>query len=147
MKKLKLKLYLAHNLYTRKKIRKVELALEKKYNIELANPFYDRKRKHIKKIDKGICTRWEFGGKECIDIVMNDCEMIDNSNGVLAIVSELSQHIGTILEIAYAFHHKKLVYVITDTFYNHPWIRVYANKRFRNFDEFENWLEKEGYKK
>jgi len=36
----KLRLYLAHNLNTRKQIRKNELELESKYNIEVVNPFY-----------------------------------------------------------------------------------------------------------
>ena len=141
----KLKLYLAHNLDTRKQIRKIELELEKNYNIELVNPFYDTKRDDIQKIDKGINTRWEISMKKCKNLVKRDLSNITRSDGLLAVVIKPS--IGTTLEIGYAKATNKKIFVISEIYIKHPWIKVYADKRFRNFKAFENWLKKEGYKK
>lgn len=141
----KLKLYLAHNLDTRKQIREIELELERKYNIELVNPFYDTVRDDIKKIDEGVNTRWEISMKACKNLVKRDLSNITRSDGLLAIIIKPS--IGTTLEIGYAKATGKKIFIISEIYIKHPWIKVYATKRFKNFIAFENWLIKEGYKK
>jgi nucleoside 2-deoxyribosyltransferase len=145
MSEKKLKLYLAHNLYERHKVRKIELSLEKLFNISLMNPFYDRDRIHIKKLDNKECTRGQFNYADCSDIVKHDKEMIDNCEGIVAYISDNQFHVGTILEIAYAYHCHKIIYIISTKFYNHPWFRVYATKRFKTWIEFIQFLMLRGY--
>lgn len=137
-KKNMLDLYLAHNLNIRDKIRKIELQLEKTYNINLHNPFYDSKRDDIKKIDTGQRTRWEIPIEECRKLVRRDLANITRRDGLLTIIEKPS--IGTTLEIAHTRQKKKLIIVISEKFIYHPWIRVYADERFKNIEELELWL-------
>lgn len=141
----KLILYLAHNLNDRHEVRNVELAIESILNVDLRNPFYDRDRTHIKKIDNKECDRFDFTLSECYNIVKHDKEMIDESEGIVAVISENECHVGTILEIAYAYHCHKMIYIISNKFYNHAWLRVYATDRFRNWKSFIRFLTMEGY--
>lgn len=140
-----LKLYLAHNLDIRHEIRQIELMLEKKYNVKLFNPFYDSKRNDIDRIDNGSKDKWELTMKECKDIVENDLSNITKQDGVLAIVKEPS--IGTTLEIAHARINNKLIFVISEKYINHPWIRVYVDYCFRSIKEFEYFLIGNGYRR
>lgn len=141
------KLYLAHDLYRRKELRIYQRRmnfLSIKY--KLINPFYDRNRYHIKLLDSGKANRWEFGIVECKDIVKHDKEMIRECDGVVAVITDNNFHVGTILEIGYADCLKKSIkpnfkiYVVSKKFYNHPWIRTYADKRFKNLDELAEFL-------
>ena len=142
---MKLKLYLAHDLNARHEIRRIELSLEKVFNISLMNPFYDRDRTHIKKLDNHECNRWDFNYTDCLDIVKHDKEMIDDCDGIVAVISDNNFHVGTILEIAYAYHCHKTIYIISTKFYNHAWFRVYATKRFRTWNDFIQFLMIRGY--
>jgi hypothetical protein len=144
MKK-KLDLYLAHNLDRRHEIRILELELEKKYNLNLCNPFYDTNRADIKQIDSGERTRWTLSLDDCQALVKNDLKNIDNRDGLFTIIHEPT--IGTSLEIAHAHENGKLVIVVSERYSDHPWIRVYANYRFKTLDEFIQWLKKNGYKR
>lgn len=138
--KRKLKLYLAHSLETRKEIRKIELEIEKEFDVELFNPFYDTDaRDDIKRIDSGETTRWELDMKACEGIVDRDLNAVADCDGIVAIFLE-SASIGTCLEIGYARQIGKLIFFISEKYYNHPWIRVYADYRFKNIDEFEMFL-------
>lgn len=153
----KLKLYLAHNFDDRFKIRKIEKRLEKVYNIELLNPFYDVKRHDVRKLDEIGITRKEIYGKiqlwnkkTCGLLVERDLKAIRQSDGLLTIIH--SATIGTSMEIiSCAYFYRMPVYIITNTHYGHPWIKymVYISKGklFKNLKELEIWLEKEGYKK
>lgn len=144
MKK-KLDLYLAHNLDRRHEIRIIELELERKYNLNLCNPFYDTKRTDIKKIDSGTQTRWTLDPEACKAIVKNDLDNIDNRDGLFAIIHEPS--LGTAFEIAHAWETGKMVIIISENYIDHPWVRVYATHRFRTLDEFMDWMDKNGYKR
>lgn len=139
----KLKLYLAHNLNDRYEIRKIELELEKKYDIELVNPFYDIVRDDIKDLDEGRGNRYQLPMKRCVEVVKRDLNMILRCDGILAIIK--SPSIGTTLEIAYAKQFYRRIYIISEKYIDHPWIKVYANRTFRNIDEFENWLRRNKY--
>jgi nucleoside 2-deoxyribosyltransferase len=140
MNKRKLKLYLAHSLETRTAIRKIELEIEDDFNIELYNPFYDNpNRDDIHDIDSGKTTRWELDLKHCEDIVDRDLNAIDECDGIVAIFLD-SSSIGTCLEIGYARQTGKMIFFISEKYYNHPWIRVYADYRFKNIDEFKMFL-------
>jgi len=133
-----LRLYLAHNLNDRHEIRKIELELEKEFDIELLNPFYDVKREDIEEMDTGKITRWEFTLQQCREIVNRDLSGIDSCDGLLAIIKTPS--IGTTLEIAYAFQHKKVIHIVSENFHSHPWLRVYADQRFVTIDDYKKYL-------
>jgi len=153
----KLKLYLAHNFDDRFKIRKIEHRLEKNYNLELYNPFYDTVRDDVRKLDKLGVTRKEIYGKmqvwskkKCKSLVERDLKAIRHSDGLLTII--YSATIGTSMEIiSCAYFYRMPVFIITKTHFGHAWLKYMANtsngKIFKNLKEFENWLEKEGYKK
>lgn len=153
----KLKLYLAHNFNDRFKIRKIERKLEKKYNIELVNPFYDVKRDDVRKLDKIGETRKELYGKMqlwdekmCESLVERDLRAIRHSDGVFTIIHFPS--IGTSMEIiSCAYFYRMPVYIITKSHFAHPWLRHMAyisnGKIFKNLKEFEKWLVKESHEK
>jgi len=131
-------LYLAHNLDDRHWIREWEIEAEKRCHIKLINPFYDCKRTDIKDIDSGKVTRWTLSYDRCKRLVKRDLKAIDRSQGILAFVNG---SIGTTLEIGYARATGKQIFIISEKFYNHPWLRVYATKRFKTKEEFEKWLQ------
>lgn len=142
--------YLAHNFYDRKQIREWELKIEKKYHINLDNPFYDNDRNDIKELDKlkdGSPEQLQYfkernTPKMCYDIVEGDLEMIRKSDGLLTIIDNVS--IGTSMEIIMASRiYKVPVFVITNIVESHPWIRYFATKIFKTKEEFENWCENE----
>jgi len=134
----KLKLYLAHNLDTRHEIRKWELYIEKNYNIELVNPFYDNKRNDIADLDAGKITRWQLNDKRCHALVKRDLKAVDDCEGILAFVTH--GVIGTMLEIGHARATRKKIFIISKDYIMHPWVRVYADYRFATKEEFEEWL-------
>jgi nucleoside 2-deoxyribosyltransferase len=144
----KLKLYLTHQFKYRHIIREIELDIEKKYNIILDNPFYDAdKRQDIEKADNGI--QREFTQQDCIDIVNNDLNMINESDGVLAIISD-EETLGSYMEIFYcAFVLNKPVYMICplNSIRKHIWIRCFSCEQFEDLIKFEEWLMENGYEK
>lgn len=146
----KLKLYLAHSLEVRKTIRKLELQLEKKFNIELVNPFYDVDRPEIKRMDKGKQNRLDFTLKKCIKIREKDLDLIINCDGLLCIVFKSNKMIGSFKEMCFAYENNKPVYLISFEKYarNHLWNRAETlDKTFKSIKEFKKWLVKEGYEK
>jgi nucleoside 2-deoxyribosyltransferase len=136
-----IRLYLAHNLNVRKKIRKLELQIEKECNIDLLNPFYDTDRDDIEDIDKGLTTRWELPYENCVNLVAKDKGNIDKCDALVAIIEKPS--IGTTLEIAYAKQQGKKVIVVSEVYSEHPWIRVYADYTFSSLQSFKDFI-KEG---
>jgi len=150
----KLKLYIAHNFYSRQKIRKIELKLEAEFNLQLDNPFYDNDRNDIKSLDK-----LPEGGKEqkkyfmernteemCEAIVEGDLDMIRKSDGLFTIITAAS--IGTSMEIIWAARVLRMpVYIVTKNYYYHPWIQKHATKRFKTLQEFKQFLTDLGLKR
>ena len=143
-------LYLAHNFNIRKAIRRWELKIEGKFNINLDNPFYDHDRNDIKALDKleddspeQVKYFKERNTLTMVDsIVEGDLELIRKSDGLLTKIK--SPSIGTSMEIFFASRILRIpVYIITTAkLASHPWIKKHATMTFSNMDEFEKFLEK-----
>ena len=137
-----MKLYLAHPVEKRHWIREQELICEKDTKIELINPFYDLIRPEIIEIDKGNIQPMDES-LDYISIVNRDLLNIYESDAVIAFIGE-EPSIGTTCEIWFAISIGRPVYIITEKFGMHPWIR-YATKisngrAFKNFDEFKEYI-------
>ena len=151
MKIKKLDLYLAHSFDRRHEFRILELELEKNYNLNLLNPFFDIMNRKDRRLILSKASRTQSAiehkrtQKECEELVYRDLGNIDNRDGILTIVHEPS--LGTAFEISHAHKTGKLVFIISEKFCDHPWIRVYADYRFKIIDEFIQWLDDNGYKK
>lgn len=152
MKTLPNKFYIAHGLYSRKKVHKIQTMLEKRYTLELINPFYQAYRDEIVKLDSfgGKNERKYYGKmqsrftmKTCCKIVEQDLEMLDKCDGVLAIID--GHIVGTAMEIQYAKLMGKHVWIVAYKYHNHPWIRAYADRLFPNIRTFEQFLKRMGY--
>jgi len=144
-------LYLAHNFNIRKQMRKWELKIEGKFNINLDNPFYDHDRNDIKALDKleddspeQVKYFKERNTLTMVDsIVEGDLELIRKSDGLVTKIK--SPSIGTSMEIFFASRILRIpVYIITNSrIANHPWIKKHATMTFNNTKEFENFVERE----
>ena len=143
-------LYLAHNFNIRKQIRKWELKIEGKYNINLDNPFYDHDRNDIAALDKLEDNSPEqakyFKERNTLtmvdSIVEGDLELIRKSDGLVTRIKNPS--IGTSMEIFFASRILRIpVYIITVKHANHPWIKKHATMTFNNMKEFEKFIENE----
>ena len=144
-------LYLAHNFNIRKSIRRWELMIEGRYNINLDNPFYDHDRNDIKALDKleddspeQVKYFKERNTLTMVDsIVEGDLELIRKSDGLVTKIKSAS--IGTSMEIFFASRILRIpVYIITTAkLASHPWIKKHATMTFNNTKEFENFIERE----
>ena len=137
--------YLAHNFYTREKIRRWELRLEGRYNIDLDNPFYDNPERAEEMYvldtfkDESRDQKAYLSTRVAIDIVEDDLEKIRKSDGLVAIANDT--RIGTPMEIFYASRILRIpVYVITRKHATHPWIIVHATMIFSCRKEFEDYI-------
>jgi hypothetical protein len=138
-------LYMAHNFESRKVIRPWELRIEGKYNINIANPFYDSDRSDIKTLDQlkdGSKAQRDFlGNRDDNLIVDGDLELIRKSDGIIAYVNARS--FGTPMEIFFAARILQIpVYVITKRYAYHPWIKKYATRIFPTRRAFEGFIKK-----
>lgn len=149
--------YLAHSFILRKIVRAWQLQIEKRYNINLVNPFYRNKweMEQIKKMeelpegeqDKGL-PDWKI--IDCVRIMEEDLNLIRQSDGIVAFFD--APTIGTCQEIfAAAYLYRIPVYVITNKYHNHPWLRALvfmsSGGLFRNMFDFSKWLEDEGLRR
>ena len=140
-------LYLAHNFLTRKKIRKWELRIERKYNINLDNPFYDNpeRAEEMLILDSYTdCSRKQrsyLSTRSSYNIVEDDLEKIRKSDGIIAVLNDV--RIGTPMEVFYASRVLRLpVYVVTRKYAAHPWVIELATKIFASKKELEKYLAK-----
>jgi len=139
-----MKLYFAHNFLQRKEFRELELYLERELEIELFNPFYDDKTRieEMKALDSGN-TGWESrlsGGSEMI--VKRDLKNLASCDGLFTYVEKPS--FGTTIEMCNAvLMRKKIIIVVSEKYYNHPWVIEYATKTFKTIQEFKNYIKKE----
>lgn len=150
-----LKLYLAHCFDNRFEFRKIELEIERDYNIEIYNPFYDTKRDDVRQLDKIGVTRKDVYKKmtlwniqKCGNLVNRDLNAIQSGDGLLTIIDKAT--IGTSMEIiACAYFYRKPVFIVTTTHKGHPWLRYMAHisngKMFKTIQQFKNCLKKERY--
>lgn len=143
-------LYMAHPFELRHIVRKWELKLEGKYNINLDNPFYDHSRNDIDNLDalkENSKMQKEYfrqrNTPETISrIVDGDLLSIRKSDGLVAYLD--TRGIGTPMEIFFAARILCIpVYVITKRFTYHPWIMKYATKIFPHRTAFEKFVKKE----
>lgn len=132
--------YLAHPFDSRKYIREWELKVEKKFGIELCNPFYDVRRDDIVAIDANRTDRYQV---DPAAIVRGDLTLIRKSKGIVAIIDGALSY-GTIMEIVHGCFLSKPVYIIvTNGHSQHPWIQYHAQKVFTTLKQFEKWIKKE----
>lgn len=121
------RLYLAHPFPTRLKIREWEIEFEKRTGIELINPFYDRNRKDVEKIDKGLLSPYDLK-RQYISIVEGDLKAINESDGIVAYHRHGTPAWGTPMEVIYtALMAKKPVFIVTNK-PGHPWSIYMARK-------------------
>lgn len=146
-------LYLAHNFLTRKNIRKWELKMEKKYNINLDNPFYDNpdRAEEMKILDSYTdCSREQrnyLSTRSSKNIVEDDLEKIRKSDGLVAVMNDV--RVGTPMEVFFAARVLRIpVYIITISYRYHPWVAEYATQIFSTLGEFEQFVKRKfGVKK
>lgn len=150
---MKLKLYIAHSLAHRKKIRKTQLEIEAKFNIKLVNPFYEQVREEINILDQIISRedkdlyKQSWSDEACQNIVEMDLRMIRHCDGLLVFLVSNEALIGTAMEMQFAKMLDMKIYTITRHHQFHPWVRFYSTQIFNNITEFKKYLEKEGIKK
>jgi len=140
-------LYLAHNFNTRKNVRKWELKMEGKYNINLDNPFYDNpnRAKEMEVLDSmrdgNRKQRDYLSQRSAKSIVEDDLDKIRKSDGLLAIANDT--RIGTPMEIFFASRILRIpVYIISKKYAGHPWIVQHTTVTFTSMIEFEKFVEK-----
>jgi len=135
----KLVLYLAHPRNSRERIRKWEKKLERKYRLQLINPFYDVKDRMVNP-DINTHERIELIKKHYKDVVETDIREIANSKGIVAIFDENTQ-MGTSQEMVYARILNKPVYsLVTNGLETHPWMLYHSDKIFTNEKGLEEFL-------
>jgi hypothetical protein len=128
-----MKLYLAHPLLHRHRVREIELEIEEETGLDLLNPFYDVERDEVTAIDAGTQDRW-FGDPNII--VPRDLGNLKDCDGLLALPCG-GGGLGMYMEIVYASTWGKPVYIIEGTeLSKHIWLRFHAKKIFPNFTEF-----------
>lgn len=153
-----LKLYFAHNFNDRLEFRLLELRLERELGIQLYNPFYDdlTRKKEMAIIDADNSTyvvRIKNARKSptktetekqlyATTLVQKDLTALASCDGLFTIIKKPS--IGTTIEICNAKLMCKPVWVVSDIYMEHPWIRVYADYRFRKVEDFVKFLKREG---
>ena len=140
-------LYLAHNFNTRKNIRKWELKIEGRYNINLDNPFYDNpnRAKEMEVLDSmrdgNRKQRDYLSQRSAKSIVEDDLDKIRKSDGIIAIANDT--RIGTPMEIFFAGRILRIpVYVVSKKYAQHPWIVQHATMTFTSMVEFEKFVGK-----
>jgi nucleoside 2-deoxyribosyltransferase len=151
-------LYFAHNFNDRIKFREIELQLEQELGIQLLNPFYDdssrieemaeldaRKANDVARIKdlqekKTFKNRFNTDNADAELIVRRDLTNLAKSDGLFTIVDKPS--FGTAIEICNAVLMKKPVYFVSEIYSDHPWIKIYATKTFKNLDEFKQYIKK-----
>lgn len=123
------KFYLAHARIERLKIRQWELEFEKSTGIELVNPFFDSEGndKEMNHLDQEKYSM--ISEQEKILLVEKDKQAILESDGLISIISCKSW--GTAMEILFAFHHNKPVYLVVENGdHQHPWLVAHSTKIF-----------------
>jgi len=132
-----MKLYLAHGIFTRRDVRKLEKDIEKKLKIKLHNPFYDNPFEKKKRIlqtlnslidenpDYHITVELKYSPRLSKRIVEEDMKYIKECDGLLAVIFEPS--IGAAMEIFYAKHVLDKP-VIVYTPWDHPWLYYFSDK-------------------
>jgi len=125
----------------RHRSREIQLLIEKETGLVLDNPFYDKTGKptdEIKALDNGEKPKISHN-----EIVDRDLEMIDNSDGLVAFITDKTSW-GSIQECFYASRViKRPTYIICDPKTrskinnpNHPWVLRNSTKVFGTLEGF-----------
>lgn len=142
-----MKLYFAHNFNDRKTFRDLEIDIEEATGVELFNPFYDvpDRAKEMERFDRHKFSDRErimeiesLSDEECELIVYRDLAALAMCDGLFTIIKKPS--IGTTIELVNAKTMAKKVYVVSNGYGHHPWIRVYADAIFQDIDAFKNFM-------
>jgi nucleoside 2-deoxyribosyltransferase len=137
------KFYLAHPIKDRHEIRKWEKEVEKRFSIELVNPFYDAveigNMAAIDRGDKGVYD----AAFDSAEIVEGDLGLIRDSDGVIAILTD-NVSVGTNMEIFYNSHVLKRpthIIIEPDELRGHSWLRyltnTYGGRIYKSRSDFE----------
>ncbi len=154
-----MRLYFAHNFNDRLKFREIELKLEEELRIELFNPFYDdptreeemaeldaREMNDIQRIQqlqekKTFKNRFNTDNADASLIVRRDLTNLAKGDGLFTIVDKPS--FGTAIEMCNAVLMRKPVYFVSEIYSEHPWIKIYATKTFKNLEEFKKFIKEQ----
>ena len=135
-------LYLGHPWGLKEIVYQWEQKIENELNLNLINPFYDLHPEITAKVERGELGRY---GANYINIVEEDVGAIKKTMGGIYIIEDhlkLQQpQIGTFMEIVYAFHNRKLAYVLAlNGHQDHFWLKYHATRLFVSWNELENFL-------
>jgi len=137
-----IKLYLAHPQSRRESIREWELKFERKFNIELHNPFYDADEEGVTENDL-LCVREDMTKERALNFITRDLRLIEKYDGVVVFIIDNADSFGTPMELFYnSWVLRHPAYIITDRLH-HPWIKGMSTKVFKTVGEFENYIEQE----
>lgn len=126
-----MRLYLAHPVLLRHKVRQDELEFERRTKIVLVNPFYDGTEvTAIAPLDAGEITLKQYAARLNVNkkgeqFVLEDLKNIADTDGVVAVIQSGVPTVGTSMEIWEAFKTGKPVYIVSD-FGSHIWLRYVA---------------------
>jgi nucleoside 2-deoxyribosyltransferase len=143
------KYYLAHPIRDRRDIRAWETEIEKRFKIELINPFYDASEiGNTPALDRGEVNLYDpsFDSNE---IVEGDLDLIRKADGVIALVTG-SMSIGTYMEIffnSYVLRRPTQIIIEHPELVAHSWLRhmsdVSYGHIYKSREEFvKDFLEK-----
>jgi hypothetical protein len=139
-----MRLYFAHNFDNRHEFREWELGFEERTGIDLLNPFYDapEKAEQMARLDaEGQTSRdrldeiMALSLDECRNIVYSDLSRLACCDGLFTVIEKVS--FGTTCEICNCKSIAKPVFVVTEKYAAHPWLRVYADHIFPSVAHFE----------
>lgn len=128
--------YMAHPLESRELIRKKELEIESRLNVELLNPFYDVGRDDIHEIDNGK-SRFDVDPDV---VITKDLANMNRCDGFVGIIDGAFS-IGTIMEIVYAnTYNIPVILLVTSGKERHCWLRYHASKIVTTWEDLEKEL-------
>jgi len=148
--------YLAHSCELIDSVRKWELKIQGKYNIDLINPFKGNKFENMEELRK-LTTRRKIlhymrhlDEETCKKIVTYDLALLRKCDGLVGLFNHPS--VGTAQEIfAAAYLYRIPCYVICRSYIHHPWVtylcKISGGKVFSSRRAFERFLTKEGLKR
>ena len=148
--------YLAHSCELIDSVRRWELRMQGKYNVDLINPFKGNQFENMEELRK-LTTRKKLlsymktlNEETCEKIVTYDLELLRKCDGVVAIFNTPS--VGTAMEIfAASYVYRMPVYVICRSYVHHPWIAhlcwISGGQAFTSRKAFEQFLATKGMRR
>ena len=133
-------LYLAHPWNMREFVRNWELKIEKLYELNLDNPFYDHYTKEIEDVENNWIKN-KRNKRISKMIVEKDLRAIERNDGLIAFIEYSKHSLGTPMEIFYSGRIlQKPTFVISSNCGGHPWIKDLATKVFKDINKFEDFI-------